>query len=433
MVHRINPVLRGLAFGLAFFALQAAAAQSGGAAEYSGAGAGGLVLRGASEGSSWGQGRLLLAQQEDNAGGEGRAQLRQELDRLRRPGAGDTAPATFTPPMPVRKRPGQPVTETDNAPAAPQALATGTADPKVDRLTGQLLLFKFRGTAPSDPGTRAVRALLQSGAIAGVVFGRENILGKAQLKELVKFLSPIGTPNRPFIAIREIGGASEAFPPVREFELWPSEQDVAAKGDPQYAYSTYRSMAVTLAAFGFNMNFGPVLAPAGDVKEPGGSFGNNPLQTGVFAKTFLLGHKEENIVAVPMVDSSAHSVRALKSILVSDPSIPVSSVMKEGSGIAPFAAYGGLVRGARFCFTALSAANAGAGAVSGFRRGCDVLVLDGGPDSPASVRDQAAIGLTKAIQVNELSFDMLTAAAGRIGELRSPAKSDWAASAPRPR
>ena len=134
-----------------------------------------------------------------------------------------------------------------------------------------------------------------------------------------------------------------------------------------------------------------------------------------------------------MVDSSAHSVRALKSILVSEPGIPVSSVMKEGSGIAPFAAYGGLVRGARFCFAALSAANAGAGAVSGFRRGCDVLVLDGGPDSPASVRDQAAIGLTKAIQVNELSFDVLNAAAGRIGELRSPAQIDWAASAPRPR
>ena len=334
---------------------------------------------------------------------------------------------------PCARRPGQLVTEAENAPAAPQALATGTADPKVDRLTGQLLLFKFRGSAPSDPGPRAVRALLQSGLIAGVVFGRENIQGKSQLKELVKFLSPIGTPNRPFIAIREIGGASEAFPPVKDFEQWPSEQDVATKGDPQYAYSTYRSMGAALAAFGFNMNFGPVLAPAGDVKEPGASFGNNPLQAGVFAKTFLLGHKEEDVAAVPMVDSSAHSVRALKSILVSEPGIPVSSVMKEGSGIAPFAAYGGLVRGARFCFTALSAANAGAGAVSGFRRGCDVLVLDGGSDSPASVRDQAAIGLTKAIQVNELSFDVLNAAAGRIGVLRSPAQSDWAASAPRPR
>ena len=166
---------------------------------------------------------------------------------------------------------------------------------------------------------------------------------------------------------------------------------------------------------------------SGDVKDPAASFGSNPLQTGVFAKTFLLGHKEENVVAVPIVDSSAHSVRALKTILVSDPAIPVSSVMKDGSGIAPFAAYAGLVKGARFCFAAMSAANAGAGAVSGFRRGCDVLILDGGADNPASVRDQAALGLTQAIQVGELSFDALNAAAERVGELRPPSQSDWRA------
>ena len=359
-----------------------------------------------------------------------RAQLRMELDYIRRLNAGDAGSGSFDPPVPVRRRPVQAAAaeaECRGSPR-PQLVAAGAADPKIDRLTGQLLLFNFRGSQPADPGARAIRALLQSGLIAGVVFGRENIQGRAQLKELVKFLLP-GGQNRPIVAIREVGGASEAFPAVKDFEMWPSEQDVATKGDPQYAYSTYRSMGATLAAFGFNMNFGPVLAPAGDVKDPAASFGGNPLQTGVFAKTFLLGHKEENVVAVPIVDSSAHSVRALKTILVADPAIPVAAVMKDGSGIAPFAAYSGLVNGARFCFAALSAANAGAGAVSGFRRGCDVLVLDGGADSPASVRDQAALGLTQAIQVGELSFDALNASAARLGELRSPSQGDWAASA----
>ena len=359
-----------------------------------------------------------------------RAQLRMELDYIRRLNAGDAGSGSFDPPVPVRRRPVQAAAAEAGAGDSPrpQLVAAGAADPKIDRLTGQLLLFGFRGSQPADPGARAIRALLQSGLIAGVVFGRENIQGRAQLKELVKFLLP-GGQNRPIVAIREVGGASEAFPAVKDFEMWPSEQDVATKGDPQYAYSTYRSMGATLAAFGFNMNFGPVLAPAGDVKDPAASFGGNPLQTGVFAKTFLLGHKEENVVAVPIVDSSAHSVRALKTILVADPAIPVAAVMKDGSGIAPFAAYSGLVNGARFCFAALSAANAGAGAVSGFRRGCDVLILDGGADSPASVRDQAALGLTQAIQVGELSFDALNASAARLGELRSPSQGDWAASA----
>ncbi len=370
MVHRIYPVLRGLTLGLAFLALPAAAAQIGGVAEYSGAGAGGLVAREAPHRSSWGQDRLLMAQagpDSGNAGADGRSQLRRELDRIRRPNAGEAAPpARFAPPMPQRRRQGQAAAEPESAPA-PQRLATGAADPKVDRLTGQLLLFNFRGSQPADSGPRAVRALMQSGHIAGVVLGRENIQGRSQLKELIKFLASAGGQTRPIIGVREIGGASEAFPAVKDFELWPSQRDVAAKGNPQYAYSTYRSMGAALASFGFNMNFGPVLTATGNVKDPAASFGSNPLQTGVFAKTFLLGHKEENIVAVPVVDASAHSVRALKTILVSDPGIPVSAVMKEGSGIAPFAAYAELVRGARFCFAALSAANAGSGAVSGFQ------------------------------------------------------------------
>ncbi len=435
MVHPIYPVLRGFALGLALLALPAAAAQSGGTAEYSGADAGGLAPRGSQVSSSWGQGRLQTAQaggqSGDNTGGDGRTQLRMELDRIRRQGGGEAGSSSFAPPPPVRRRPGQTDTQAENTPRP--HLAAGAADPRVDRLTGQLLLFNFRGSQPSNSGPRAVHGLLQSGLIAGVVFGRENIQGKAQLKELVKFLSPAGTPNRPFIAIREIGGASEAFPAVKEFELWPSEQDVAAKGDPQYAYSTYRSMGATLAGFGFNMNFGPMLAATGDVKDPAASFGSNPLQTGVFAKTFLLGHKEENVLAVPIVDSSAHSVRALKTILVSDPGVPVSAVMKDGSGVAPFAAYAGLVQGPRFCFAALAAANAGAGAVSGFRRGCDVLVLDGGSDSPASVRDQAALGLTQAINVGELSFDALNASSARVGELRSSGQIDWTAGVARSR
>ncbi len=477
MAHRIYPVLRGLALGLTLLALPAAAAQSG-APEYSGAGAsglanlppvsftsnkdplvrairgksperqpqtdrdfprGGLAFHGVPARSAQGQGRLLMAQAAgqtgSNASGDSRTQLRMELERIRQQNGGAAAPAgssSFAPPPPAKKKPGQPVTEAENAPR-PQTLPAAPADPKVDRLTGQLLLFSFRGNSPVDPGTRTVRALLQSGVIAGVVLGKENILGRGQLKEMMKFLASAGGTSRPFLAIREIGGASEAFPAVKDFELWPSEQDVATKGDPQYAYSTYRSMGATLASFGFNTNFGPTLAASGNGTDLAASFGSNPLQTGVFAKTFLLGHKEENVLAVPVVDSSAHSVRALKTILVSDPSIPVSSVMKEGSGIAPFAAYAGLGNGARFCFATTAAASAGTDIVSGFKRGCDVLILDSGADSPATVRDQAALGLGKAIQVGELSFDALNAAAARASELRHASQGEWAATAARAR
>ncbi len=436
MVHRKHPILRGLALGLAFLAPLAAAAQSGNAREYSGAGASGLASRAASESSTAGEARLVTAQAdgpyEGDASGEARRALRSELDRIRRQNAGETGAASFDPPLPVRKRAGVAVAEAPDSPGQ-QAQAAGPPDPKIDRLTGQLLLFNFKGNQPSDPGPRAVRALLQSGLIVGVVFGRENIQSRAQLKELMKFFWPAGTANRPLFAIREIGGASDALPLVKDFEQWPSEQDVAAKGDPQYAYSTYRSMGASLAALGFNINFGPALAAAGDGQEPAASFGSNPLQTGVFAKTFVLGHREESVIAVPIVDGSAHSVQALKMLLVSDPSVPIIAAAGNASRTVPFSAYIGLGKGARFCFASLSAANAGAGVVDDFQRGCDVFVVDAGTDGLAAAREQIALGLSQAIRNGELSLEALDAAAERLGELRSPPQSDWAATAARSR
>ncbi len=434
MVHRKHPILRGLAFGLAFLAPLAAAAQSGNALEYSGAGASGLASRDPSESSPTADSRLITAQAngsfESDAGGEARRELRSELDRIRRENAGETGAATFNPPLPVRKRAGAAVAE---ALRPPGQQAQAAPDPKIDRLTGQLLLFNFKGTEPSDPGPRAVRALLQSGLIAGAVFGKDNIQSKAQLKELMKFFWPAGAANRPLFAIREIGGASDALPLVKDFEQWPSEQDVAAKGDPQYAYSTYRSMGAKLASLGFNMNFGPALAVAGGGPDPAASFGSNPLQTGVFAKTFVLGHREENVIAVPIVDGSAHSVQALKTLLVSDPAVPIITATGSASGTSPFSAYIGLGRGARFCFASFSTASAGADIVNDFQRGCDVFVVDAGTDGPAAVREQIALGLSQAIRNGELSLEALDAAAERLGELRSPSQSDWAATAARSR
>lgn len=429
MVHRIHPILRGLFLGLAYLALLFAVAE-GAAAEYSGGGATMPASRDASNGSTAAEGRVVTAQAAGAVGGDAtsdaRKELRTELERIRRWSDGQT----FNPPLPVRNKNRQSSAQAEGKREREQG--AGQIDARIDRLTGQLLLMTFKGSQPADHGSREIHSLLQSRLIAGVFFGRENIQSKAQIKELIKFFAAAGAPNRPVFAIREIGGYSDTFPQVKDFERWPSEQDVAARGDPEYAYSSYRSMGASLAALGFNMNFGPVLSRLGDGRDSSATFGNNPLQTGVFAKTFVLGHRAENVVAVPIVDGSAHSVQALKTLLVSNPAIPVSSAMSNDSGIPPFLAYNGLVRGARFCFVAFSAPEAVIGVVKGFKRGCDVLVIDGGADNPATIREQAALGLSQAIQSGELTFDALNASAERFAEFRRP-QTGWAASAGRGR
>jgi Glycosyl hydrolase family 3 N terminal domain len=361
---------------------------------------------------------------------DARAKLKAELDRIRRESLGGDNPPSFDPPIPVRRKAGSPATSVAEAGAQqPVRQVNRPADPQIDRLTGQLLVMAFKGSQPSDPGPKGIHSLLQSGLIAGALFSRENIQSKGQLKELMKFLWPGGAQNRPVFAVREIGGASDALPPIKDFEQWPPAKEVAAKGDPQYAYSTYRSLGSALAGLGFNINFGPVLAPAGNVRDQTSSFGSNPLQTGVFAKTFVLGHREENIIAVPVVDGSDHSIRALKTLLVSDSGIPVAANVNISGGAGPFSAYEGLLRGVKFCLLGAPRGGEGAGAVNGFIRGCDVLVLESGTESPAGVRDEIALALAQATQTGELNLEALAASAQRLGELRSPAGSGWPAAA----
>ena len=96
--------------------------------------------------------------------------------------------------------------------------------PEIDQALGQVLLFYFKGTQPSDSGPKAIRALLQSGHIAGAVFTQENVVSKAQLKEIMKFLWQGNANSRPIFATGELGGDLDAFPVVKDFERWPSQQ-----------------------------------------------------------------------------------------------------------------------------------------------------------------------------------------------------------------
>jgi hypothetical protein len=346
-----------------------------------------------------------------------RQRLHDELQRIRRSNEKEKD-SPFNPPLPTRRKSGLPASSaSDNATSdAPRAASRAIA-PEVDQLLGQLLLVYFKGSQPTDPGPRAVRSLLQSGQIAGVVFSSENIASKSQLKEMMKFLWPGGANGRPIFATSEAGGEQGTLPALKDFERWPSQHTVAAKGDAQYAYSTYQSLASNLSVLGFNMNFGPSLLPASKGQQSN-SFGSNPLQAGVFAKTFILGHRDSGVLPVPIIDESDLAIRALKTLLVSYPETPVAFTPGKQDQI-PFVQSSGIVKGARFCFIGLEGGQEEGHAAQYFNQGCDILVLKAGADSPASAREHVAQAVSEAIAKGELSMGQLTASAHRLSALRS--------------
>lgn len=420
MVHRKIPIFRGLALGIAFLAPHlAAAASDGGEMYYSGVVHPGLASRDARANDAAIK-PVRIAQQERGPAPDGedsteaRKKLKTELDRIRRRSGEGNGDGGFNPPKPVRKKASPPSTAANEV----RTESARAPDPELDRVLGRLLLMRFKGNQPSDGGPKAIRSLLQSGLIAGAVFSADNIQSKSQLKEVMKFFALPGSP-KPLFAIGEIGGVSDSLPAVKDFEQWPSQKDIASKGDPEYAYSTYRSMGSNLAVLGFNMNFGPMVGASANARNALATYGDNPLQTGVFTKTFILGHREENVIPVPVVDGSELSVRAMKTLLVSYPETPIAANIPQFPAAPPLSPYEGLVRGARFCFVTLGAGTEGADAARDFAGGCDILVLNGGQESPSTTRDKVAQGVANAIKQGTLSLNNLTASAQRMSTLRS--------------
>ncbi len=432
-MHRKDSIVGALALGLALLA--AASAATGRAAEYSGATFPGLPsLDGSGDLAAGGPVKTAendAASGDDADTAEAHKRLQKELDRVRQGARRDKAeskPGSLQPakktadtksgsPQPAKKS-KEPAQGAAEAKPQPQNPAVPTIDPEINHAAGRLIIMRFGGKEPSDGGPKAIRALIHDGLIAGAMFGSDNVQSKGQLKDLIKFLSQGGNGAKPMFAISEIGGAGGAFPRIKDFEAWPSERDVAAKGDPDYAYLTYRSLGAYLAGLGFTLNFGPVVGTEGAARDPSASFGESPLQAGVYAKTFILGHRDDNIVTVPLVDSSDMAVRALKTLLVSYPVMPIA--VSVTSGGQPFAPYDGLVRGPRFCLVSVSQGSDAAEAAANFNRGCDVLVIDGGRESPATIRDLVARGVADAIKSGTLNLAALNASAEKLSTLRSP-------------
>ena len=424
-MHRKYPLVGGLALSLV---LLAAASATGRPAQYSGAALPGLPSLDASGDSAAGGGMKTAENDapsgDDKAAEEARKRLKNELDRVRKGARRQKAEAKPASTQPAKKKEAPPAAADAPRPQ-PQKAPVPAVDPEINRAAGKLILMRFSGSEPTDNGPKTIRSLIHEGLIAGVMFGGDNIQSKGQLKELVKSLWQGGGEPKPLFAISEIGGAGGVFPRIKDFETWPSEREVASNGDPEYAYLTYRSLGSFLAGLGFNLNFGPALGAAGAARDPSASFSDSPLQAGVFAKTFVLGHSDDNIVTVPVVDSSEVAVRALKTLLVSYPAMPIAVTLT--SEAQPFAAYDGLVRGPRFCLIALKDGSSAAEAASSFNRGCDAIVIDGGKESPAAARDLVARGVSDAIKNGSLSLAMLNASAQKLSALRSPSQAAAAA------
>lgn len=153
----------------------------------------------------------------------------------------------------------EPATSSDTASKPPEPsedpiklqLAGMTLDEKV----GQLLFFGFEGTVLDGQSTEVIEKYKPGGLI---VMG-ENVKSASQLLALVNTMKAESSKGRipAFISVDEEGGRVSRMPP--ELKDIPPALTVGKTGSSDISYSVGGVIAEELKAFGFNMDFAPVL------------------------------------------------------------------------------------------------------------------------------------------------------------------------------
>lgn len=319
-----------------------------------------------------------------------------------------------TPPLPSPKAVAGEVAEPvmqNVVQAEPEPVAR-SLDPETLAQINSLLLFTFSGTAPTDPGVRAMRGLLARGQAAGVLIRAENARSGSQFAELVKFLQQADRGREVIIAASETGGEASHFTFTRAGAPWPSQRDLGTRNDPHFAHLTYRHVAASLRRYGVTLNIGPVLSVTDEPAQP--SFGGGARHVAAFARTFSLGHADAGLISIPLLPLAEAQGEAADAalLLAGGEPIMLATMGSASGGAAQWQIPARLAAQVSLRFCGTFGAGGGEDIAAALAAGCDFLMVEGGAD--ASAKHAAVVALiADALREGRLGTERLADAARR--------------------
>jgi len=155
---------------------------------------------------------------------------------------------------------------------------------------GRFVITGLPGTElPAD-----LAALWRRYRVGGVILFRHNVVGPRQLRRLVADLLEVLGPEA-LISVDQEGGAVLRLPFLPSP---PPGMSLGAADDPELARAVGAATARGLAAYGFNLNFAPVLDLNTNPENPviaERSFGADPERAGELALAWHEGHVREGV------------------------------------------------------------------------------------------------------------------------------------------
>ena len=199
---------------------------------------------------------------------------------------------------------------------------------------GQMFMIGLDGFMPDE----TVMELIQTYKIGGFVISENNVQGAEQLLRLINALKTMNAGNEvPLtIAVSQEGGRANVIP--SEIRKIPAIKYIAADADKNLLYETSNLMGRILKAFGFNMNFWPVLDLGGEVE--GRALGDrcisaNPTIVSSYSTHMIKGLNDAGIISIPKYFPGHGTTRSKGSALII-PSTRKSVLKLEQADLVPF-------------------------------------------------------------------------------------------------
>ncbi|NLZ94164.1 MAG: beta-N-acetylhexosaminidase [Firmicutes bacterium] len=162
---------------------------------------------------------------------------------------------------------------------------------------GQLVLVGMEGIAINED----ITDLIVRQHVGGVILYKKNITNSTQLLDLLNSLKEANAANTIplFLAVDEEGGRISRLPD--ELKNLPNNQTVGEVNNPTFAYEIGQVLAAELKAYGFNLNFAPVLDINSNPLNPvigDRSYGSMPDTVSRLGLQSIKGMQEGGLIAV---------------------------------------------------------------------------------------------------------------------------------------
>ncbi|MFH5182562.1 beta-N-acetylhexosaminidase [Paenibacillus sp. TAB 01] len=140
-------------------------------------------------------------------------------------------------------------------PVKEEAPPTPVERMSLDEKIGQMVIAGMDGYE-INPHTRE---LIQNDHVGGLILYKPNVKSTAQLTELVNALKQANEGSRLplWLGVDEEGGRVTRLPD--ELQKTPASQVVGRTGKPEFAYGIGSLLGKELSAYGFNVDFAPVM------------------------------------------------------------------------------------------------------------------------------------------------------------------------------